>query len=314
MKTCGRPGELYRNAPVLFALVNVVGLLHLACRTLEPPAWGEAYTALFPLAGLGWAIWRIGGEAGLVPRDCVRCILLACVMLPLAALLVPGVEWLRSLDTLKLVFEVSSLLWFAIMALHCWHQRGIWAFAIFFVAGAIYGLALENGGIRMGFFSEEGYGVQLHPVLPGPLVTGVGWCTLFYTVAFITERITTSSSPVWLRAVLAAGLALSIDLQVDPVATRVGWWVWNPALPSFHHGVPLINYLAWACAVLPFAWHYFAMVARGYDARKRAISTLVAVPAYLVVGGIMVMSAACVACGPGSATMRLFLDAIIPGG
>jgi uncharacterized membrane protein len=212
---------------------------------------------------------------------------------------------------LKLTYEISSFVWFGAMALHCLRQRGAWAFALFFVAGAIYGLALENGGIQMGFFREEGYRVYLCPFLPGPLVTGVGWCTVFYTVTFITERITTADSPVWLRTALAASLALSIDLQIDPAATLVGWWVWHPSLPSAHHGVPLVNYIAWVCAITPFAWHYFSMAARQYGDRKRAIRTLLGVPVYLAAGSVLVISTTFVLCGPGSAAMRLFLNVLV---
>jgi len=225
-------------------------------------------------------------------------------------LLVPGVGFARSLDALKLCHEVVSLLWFAAVAVHCLHQRGAWMFALFFVAGAIYGIALENGGIQMGFFSEEGYQVYVRPFLPGPLVTALGWCTVFYTVTFVIERITTPDTPVWQRTVLAASMALSMDLQIDPAATLVGWWVWHPSLPPVHHGVPLINYISWVCAIAPFAWHYFWMTSRQYDDRKRAIRTLIGVPVYLAVGSILVVSTTFVLCGPKSAAMQLFMNAL----
>lgn len=273
--------------------------------------WGLAYTALFPLVWMGWAVWSICSRAGLGRWACAVRVFLACVVLPFAVLLVPGIGFLRSLDTLKLTYEITSSLWLAAMALHCLHQRGAWAFALFFIAGAIYGMALENGGIQMGFFSEEGYRVYLRPFFPGPLVTALGWCTVFYTVSFITERITTADTPVWLRTALAAGMALSIDLQIDPAAALVGWWVWHPSLPEAHHGVPLINYISWVCAITPFAWHYFSMSDSRYDDRKRAVRTLIGIPVYLAVGSILVLSATFILCGPKSAAMRLFLNALV---
>lgn len=292
------------------ALLCVVSVIHLQCRTLDPPAWGLAYTALFPLFWLGWGVWCVSCRHGLGSRACVGRVLLACVVLPLVVLVFPGIGFLRSFDTLRLAYEVASFVWFAAMAVHCLHHRGAWGVALFFVAGAIYGVALENGGIQMGFFSEEGYRITLRPWLPGPLVTALGWCTVFYTVSFITERITTADTPVWLRTALAAGIALCIDLQVDPAAALAGWWVWHPSLPLAHHGVPLINYIAWVCAITPFAWHYFSMASGEYDERKRAIRTLIGVPVYLAAGSVLVMSATFVLCGPKSAAMRLFLNAL----
>ncbi len=302
--------DIWRNAPLACAFWVVFCLVHLECRTLYPPAWGLVYTAVFPLIWLGWAVWRESAKARLERRSCVRRVLLTCVVLPLATASIPGVHFLRAYESLKLAYEFASLLLFGVMAIHCLRQRGVWVFALFFVAGAIYGMALENGGIEMGFFSEEGYRLYLRPFLPGPLVTALGWCTVLYMVTFITERITDTATPVWLRTALAVGIALSMDLQIDPVAARVGWWVWHPSLPRAHHGVPLINYISWACAIAPFAWHYFSMVSREHGDCGRAIRTFAGIPVYLVVGGILVMSATFVLCGPKSASMRLFLNAL----
>ncbi len=310
MKASGSLESLWRNVPLVCALLGVSSLLHLECRTLEPPAWELAYTALFPLGWLGWGVWRTSSLGGVGRRASIRGVLLACVVLPLAVVQIPGIEFARPLDALKLCHEVTGFVWFAVVALHCLHQRGGWGGALFFVAGAVYGVALENGGIQMGFFSEEGYRIYLRPLLPGPLVTAFGWCTVFYTVTFVTERITTAETPAWKRTALAVGMALCMDLQIDPAATLVGWWVWHPSLEPAHHGVPLINYISWACAVTPFAWHYFSMTSRHYDNRKRAIRTLIGIPVYLAVGSVLVISATFILCGPSSSAMRLFLGVL----
>jgi hypothetical protein len=52
------------------------------------------------------------------------------------------------------------------------------------------------------------------------------------------------------------------------------------------------------------------MASGEYDERKRAIRTLIGVPVYLAAGSVLVMSATFVLCGPKSAAMRLFLNAL----
>ena len=51
--------------------------------------------------------------------------------------------------------------------------------------------------------------------------------------------------------------ALLLDLQIDPLATAVGFWRWHPQLAVGFLGVPWLNFVAWGCAVFPFALFLF---------------------------------------------------------
>jgi hypothetical protein len=55
-------------------------------------------------------------------------------------------------------------------------------------------------------------------------------------------------------ALVATVVGLLLDLHIDPVATAVGFWRWNDLLPGVVFGVPLVNFVAWGCAIFPFAY------------------------------------------------------------
>jgi uncharacterized membrane protein len=71
--------------------------------------------------------------------------------------------------------------------------------------------------------------------------------------------------------VVATGMALALDLQLDPVATAAGFWTWPPLPPPALRGVPAVNYCAWFAAVLPFAFAaYEATRGEAIDAARLA--------------------------------------------
>jgi uncharacterized membrane protein len=179
--------------------------------------------------------------------------------------------------------------WAALLALHCRWDRGWPGVALFFGVGAIYGFALENGGITLGFFSEAGYRFYV-PLSRTPIAAVAGWCTMFYPSVFIAEKLI-AHGPLWRRrviwsAVLVAAIALSSDLHFDHLATALGMWKWNERLPVFFLGVPLVNFTSWITAVFAFGAAYFYIERRAWSATKKATAALLAVPIMLVVAGV----------------------------
>lgn len=300
---------LFVHAPIGVILFSAYALLHLEYRGLQPAQPQLAYTALFPLLSVALFIWFRCRATGMDVIPTTLYVLLACVVAPLLVLFIPAIPGVRSVSASKVVYEVLQFGFLIALAVHCICRRGIWMFILFFVAGAIYGLALENGGISMGFFREEGYRIYIRPLLPGPLVTGLGWCIGLYAISHFAEHVTSTATPVWLRTTIAVAVGIGMDLQIDPLAVHCGWWEWHQSLPSFHHGVPLINYISWGCALTPFSWHYFAMLRRQVSERRRALLTLACVPLYLAVSGALELAATLLFCGPASPGMRLFLKA-----
>jgi hypothetical protein len=81
-----------------------------------------------------------------------------------------------------------------------------------------------------------------------PLCIGVSWGMIIYTAMETSDRF---GLPWYLRPILDALLALTIDLSMDAVAIRLGFWTWGQAGPWF--GVPLGNFYAWFIVVLGFS-------------------------------------------------------------
>jgi uncharacterized membrane protein len=84
---------------------------------------------------------------------------------------------------------------------------------------------------------------------------------VFYLVIWVSweirKHVPRIASNPYLVAVLAAFSGLLLDLQFDPIATSVGFWSWNPLLQGGFLGVPVLNFVAWFCAIYPFAWLFF---------------------------------------------------------
>lgn len=220
-----------------------------------------------------------------------------------------------SLHAHKIIFEISTIAFVVAMAVHAYRVRGRHHFLKIFVIGLAYGMILENGGILMGFFSEEGYvGYLPLPFIPAPVCTLAGWCTVFYTCSTIVEELVPRErrrqmSPLSLGA-LATVVALSLDVQLDPVATHLTWWTWHPSLAreTAFVGVPLINFLAWISAVFPFATYWFWMERCETWTNEQSTRRLaLALPGILAAASAMVLILGfCLTGGPDSPTMLLF--------
>jgi uncharacterized membrane protein len=115
------------------------------------------------------------------------------------------------------------------------------------VVGMIYGLLLEYGAIIT--FHAYVYGHFLIMIFGSvPLCIGVSWGLIIYTAMETSDRFTL---PWYLRPILDALLALTIDLSMDAIAIRLGFWTWGQVGAWF--GVPLGNFYAWFIVVFGFS-------------------------------------------------------------
>jgi len=97
-------------------------------------------------------------------------------------------------------------------------------------------------------------------VLDVPLCIGVGWGCIIYSAMEFSDA---SSLPYWTRPVLDGLLAINIDLAMDAVAIRFGFWDWGPPLTAKHYfGVPYANFWAWFWVVLFFSLGYRLLARR----------------------------------------------------
>ena len=128
---------------------------------------------------------------------------------------------------------------------HAWHQDRTRLFGL--VAGMSYGVLLEYATIRS--YQSYAYGHFLIMLFESvPLCIGLSWGMIIYTAMETSDRF---GLPWYLRPVLDALLALTIDLSMDAIAIRLGFWTWTQ--PGAWFGVPLANFYAWFIVVCGFS-------------------------------------------------------------
>jgi hypothetical protein len=239
--------------------------------------------------------WRHAGSAQ--KRAALGVVLVSLVLLALAFFVVEPYP----LDTARLrwFYEIGAILNTIVLMAHAYKHHPAWL-VLFLGPVALYGVMLENGGIVLGYFEELEYTLYLGP-LPAPVATMSGWITVYYLVTWVTwqlqEAIPALGRTVAGSAAIAMTAALCLDLQIDPLATAVGFWTWNHQLPnSGIMGVPVLNFVAWASAVFSFGLFLFwRQIRLGLDPKQVADKVhctwlLVRVPAILVVAALLFWS------------------------
>jgi uncharacterized membrane protein len=119
------------------------------------------------------------------------------------------------------------------------------------LAGVLYGILLELATLRQ--LSAYEYGHFLLMIGDVPLCIGVAWSCIIYSAMEFSDA---SSLPYWARPILDGLLALNIDLALDAVAIRLGFWSWGQGLKFQYFGVPYANFWAWFLVVFSFSLGY----------------------------------------------------------
>lgn len=117
--------------------------------------------------------------------------------------------------------------------------------------GILFGVTLELATIRQ--LNAYEYGRFLLMVLDVPLCIGVAWGCIIYSAMEFSDA---SSLPYWFRPILDGLLALNIDLALDAVAIRFGFWDWGQGLQAQYFGVPYANFWAWFWVIFSFSTGY----------------------------------------------------------
>jgi hypothetical protein len=146
---------------------------------------------------------------------------------------------------LCLCFELGVYALAVICWRHAWARGWVPLFSL--AAGIIYGVVLEYTAILA--FHAYSYGHFLIMLFAAvPLCIGISWGLILYTVMATSDHF---ALPWYLRPIVDALLALTIDLSMDAIAIRLGFWTWDTAGPWF--GVPLANFYAWFVVVFSFS-------------------------------------------------------------
>lgn len=152
-------------------------------------------------------------------------------------------------DLYFILFELVVYLQLALCLYHAWKQ-GI-ANLLRLLAGILFGVTLELATIRQ--LDAYEYGRFLLMVLDVPLCIGVAWGCILYSVMEFSDA---TSLPDWTRPILDGLLALNIDLALDAIAIRLGFWDWGQGLEFQYFGVPYPNFWAWFWVVFSFSLGY----------------------------------------------------------
>ena len=84
-----------------------------------------------------------------------------------------------------------------------------------------------------------------------PLAIGMGWAIIYY----VSEKSVESYNLKWWQApFFMALIALSIDLAIDTIAIRLGFWKWLIPLDQEFFGVPYDNLFGWLAVVWTFVF------------------------------------------------------------
>lgn len=147
-----------------------------------------------------------------------------------------------------LSFELLMLVLLALCARHAWQSGGasrVWQL----LAGVGFGLLLEWATIQQLHAYSYGKFVMM---LGGevPVAIGIGWGVIIYSARLFAQAV---AMPNWAKPVLAGLLALNIDMAMDAVAIRLGFWDWGRGLDFEYFGVPYPNFWAWFWVVLSFS-------------------------------------------------------------
>jgi hypothetical protein len=279
---------VWKNIPIFFIWLTGLSMMDIALHQVIPAMTVVPWLAVIPLAIslILLAIAQARQQGGFHSKRFLPWVagLAGVYLIPFfSRSSVP-----LPLETHKIIFEASAIIEFIIFSLHGRTWLKGWDWIWIFVVTLIFGAILENGGILMGFFKEEGYRLYVFG-LGAPIATVLGWVNVLYCGFFVVGQVLPDMRPVF-KGLICAGTALAMDIPFDPVATRLAWWVWNDALSIGIWGVPVVNYVAWFWALVPYAWCYYRVRSLGGMGEGRKVALFSAlIPVILVVelGGVV---------------------------
>lgn len=149
------------------------------------------------------------------------------------------------------VMELSVLALSIVLFRHAKREGKQWLST--YACGILFGTSLElllvsraGSSYRYGeFWLMVGWS---HKV---PLWVGVGWGAILYAASWTAQRL---ALPRWLRPLAAGLLAVNIDMSLDPIAEKLGFWNWLTPPAVNLYGVPFDNFLGWFAIVATYSF------------------------------------------------------------
>ena len=148
-----------------------------------------------------------------------------------------------------LAFEILVIISFLLIFSRAVYQGN--RQAIFeLIAAFVFGLLLEIVNI---YFSHSYYYSDqfLLKILDVPIVIGMGWAVIIYSVMLLSDQYRISWT---VKPIFDAFTALVLDLSMDAVAIRLHFWNWKISLDQEWYGVPFENLFGWIAVVFIFSF------------------------------------------------------------
>ncbi|WP_448699762.1 carotenoid biosynthesis protein [Mucilaginibacter sp. AW1-3] len=116
-------------------------------------------------------------------------------------------------------------------------------FVLFIIVISITAFGVEWLGVnRHLLFGHYVYGQTLgYKWQSVPVIIAVNWLLLTYSTGTVMQNLNVSS--VSARIIIGAFVMMTLDIFIEPSATRYDYWHWTP--PGEYLTAPLGNYLSW---------------------------------------------------------------------
>lgn len=142
-------------------------------------------------------------------------------------------------------FLAFELLWFLLLGACTYHahRKGLHRIVELYLT-IPYGIFLEI--LTIYIFQGYVYGRFLLMVGEAPLCIGVGWAVIIYTFMELADTLPLNE---WLKPLTTALFAVALDLWLDPISVKLGFWTFIYANIPFSYvqwyGSPWLNFVGW---------------------------------------------------------------------
>ena len=185
---------------------------------------------------------------------------------------------------LFLIFEILGLVSFvAILAREIYQKNEFRVYEI--LSALVFGLILEIGNTYLGhtYSYSSNFLVQIFNV---PLAIGVYWALIIYSAMLLSDQY---HLPWTLRPFMDALTAITLDLYLDVVAVRLGFWTWVIPQNQEWYGIPFDNLAGWIFVVIAFS--FIIRFIRTLNLKRTLSRVILLLSPLLAYAGLMVLLA-----------------------
>jgi hypothetical protein len=144
------------------------------------------------------------------------------------------------------IFEILTISLFLACFWHAFKQKNNKVLELIFAL--VFGVLLEWMTIQQ--LAAYHYGEFFLMLDGAPICIGLGWAVIIYSGMEFVKYL---NMPDYARPFLVGMLALNLDLAMDAIAIRLGFWNWVIPLDWQWFGVPWGNFWAWYIVVVSYS-------------------------------------------------------------